>query len=338
MNDSLRLKFCLLTAATAILFVCCLFFGSVSLPAADVWKSLTGNAGASSTIRFIVLEGRLPMAVTALIAGASLAVAGLMLQSSFRNPLAGPSVLGISSGASLGVAVVMLALGGSMSIGGIAAAGNSAIIAGAFAGSMAVTMVMVLLGNMLRSSLMLLITGMMVGYLTSSVIMLLNFWSSAEGIRNYVMWGMSSFSGVSMAQLPVFTIACAIGIAGALCLAKPLDLLLLGNDYATSLGVNMRVVNCVLLLATGLLTAVVTAYCGPVAFLGLAVPHVARLVFPTDCHRILIPATLLTGGALGLLCALMCTLPATGVIPLNAVTPLIGAPVVIWVLCRHKHS
>lgn len=330
------LKFTLMALAMMLLAAACLFFGSVHLDYGEVWRAITCQAGVQPTVRFIVLESRLPMALTALLSGASLAVAGLMLQSSFRNPLAGPSVLGISSGASLGVAVVMLALGGSMSVGSISAAGNTAIVAGAFLGSMAVTLIMVALGHVLRNSLMLLITGMMVGYLTSSVIMLLNFWSSAEGIRSYVMWGMSTFTGISTGHLALFAVLCLAGIVMALLLAKPLDLLLLGDDYAINLGVNMRRVNFLLLLSTGLLTATVTAFCGPVAFLGLAVPHVARLVFPTDRHRVLIPATLLTGAVLALGCCLACALPENGVIPLNAVTPLIGAPVVVWVLCRHK--
>lgn len=334
MNTSL--KFAILAATVVILFGCCLIFGSVDIPAMDVWRCVIGQESTDGIEYFVVVESRLPMAVTALLAGASLAVSGLMLQSSFRNPLAGPSVLGISSGASLGVAIVMLLLGGSMSIGSISAAGNGAVIIGAFLGSMLVTLLMVVLGHLLRNSLMLLITGMMVGYLTSSVIMLLNFWSSSEGIRSYVMWGMSTFSGVSNAQLPVFAGICLIGIAIDLMLAKPLDLLLLGDDYAANLGVNMRLVNALLLFSTGLLTAIVTAFCGPVAFLGLALPHIARIVFPTDSHRILIPATLLSGAAVALGCCLICVLPSQGVIPLNAVTPLIGAPVVVWVLCRHK--
>lgn len=330
-------KFVALAYGVAVLFCLNLFFGSVGLTFGEVWDVVCGRADRLSTASYIVADCRLPMAVTAAAGGAALSLAGLLLQSAFRNPLAGPSVLGISSGASLGVALVMLALGGSISIGGVSSAGNAAVVAGAFAGSMAVTLLMVVLGQVVRNSLVILIMGMMVGYLTSSIIMLLNFKASSEGIHNYVMWGMSTFGNVSNEQLPTFVGLCIAGIVPALLMAKPLDLLLLGDDYARSSGVNMRAVNCLLLSTTGLLTATVTAFCGPVSFLGLAIPHVARLVFPTDSHRLLLPATLLTGAAVALGCNLLCVLPSRGVLPLNAATPLIGAPVIVWVLVRYRN-
>lgn len=331
-----RLKFIFLTATMLLATVANLFFGSVHIPCEEVWKALTGGSVENPVTRFIVLENRLPMAMTALGGGAALSMAGLLLQSAFRNPLAGPSVLGISSGASLGVALVMLALGGSISAGSISATGGTAVIAGAFVGSMAVTMLMVVLARVLRNTLMILITGMMVGYLTSSVIMLLNFKASSEGIHNYVMWGMSTFASVGMNRLPLFAGLCVVGLIPSVALAKPLDLMLLGHDYARSMGVSMQVVNTLLLITTGLLTATVTAFCGPVAFLGLAIPHIVRLIFPTDTHRVVMPATLLTGATVALACNLICMLPARGILPLNSVTPLIGAPVIVWVLWRYK--
>lgn len=276
------------------------------------------------------------MAVTALLAGGGLAVSGLMLQTAFRNPLAGPSVLGINSGASLGVALVMLLLGGTISAGSYTLGGYAAVMVGAFVGSILIMGVLLFLSTVLKNTLMLLITGIMIGYLTSSVIMLLNFMSTAEGVQSYVMWGMSSFNGVSLQQLPLFSAVTIAGLAVALSLMKPLNLLLLGDGYAQNLGVNLRRVRNMLLLATGILTAVITAYCGPVAFIGLSVPHIARLIFRTDNHRILMPGTLMTGSAIALGCNLLCVLPANSVIPLNAVTPLIGAPVVIWVLFKHR--
>ena len=291
---------------------------------------LNGAAG------FIVTGSRLPMAVTALLAGGGLAVSGLMLQTAFRNPLAGPSVLGINSGASLGVALVMLLLGGTISAGSYTLGGYAAVMVGAFVGSILIMGVLLFLSTVLKNTLMLLITGIMIGYLTSSVIMLLNFMSTAEGVQSYVMWGMSSFNGVSLQQLPLFSAVTIAGLAVALSLMKPLNLLLLGDGYAQNLGVNLRRVRNMLLLATGILTAVITAYCGPVAFIGLSVPHIARLIFRTDNHRILMPGTLMTGSAIALGCNLLCVLPANSVIPLNAVTPLIGAPVVIWVLFKHR--
>lgn len=329
------MKFIVVTVLVALLFLLNLFVGSVDIPAADVFDILAGGDGHGAE-GFIVLGSRLPMAVTALLAGVGLAVSGLMLQTAFRNPLAGPSILGINSGASLGVALVMLFFGGALSVGSFSVGGYAAVMAGAFVGSLLIMAILLALSSVLHNDLMLLITGIMIGYLTSSVIMLLNFVSTAEGVQHYVMWGMSSFNGVSLAQLPLFSVMTLVGIVMALLLVKPLDIMLLGAGYARNLGVNLHRVRNMLLLATGLLSAVITAYCGPVAFIGLAVPHISRLIFRTDTHRVLMPGTLLVGGAVALSCNLLCVLPANSVIPLNAVTPLIGAPVVIWVLFNHR--
>lgn len=329
------MKFLGVTSLIVLLFLLNIFFGSVEIPASQVIEILfaSGDHGAAG---FIVKGSRLPMAVTALLAGAGLAVSGLMLQTAFRNPLAGPSVLGINSGASLGVALVMLLMGGTISAGAYTLGGYAAVMAGAFVGSLLIMGLLLFLSTILKNTLMLLITGIMIGYLTSSVIMLLNFMSTAEGVQSYVMWGMSSFNGVSLRQLPLFSLVNVAGLVLSLLLIKPLNLMLLGDSYARNLGVDMQRVRNLLLLATGLLTAVITAYCGPVAFIGLSVPHIARLIFRTDNHRILMPGTLLTGSAVALACNLLCVLPFNSVIPLNAVTPLIGAPVVIWVLFKHR--
>ncbi|MCI8999117.1 MAG: iron ABC transporter permease [Muribaculaceae bacterium] len=318
-----------------VLFLLNLFVGSVDIPAAQVLDILLGGEGHGAA-GFIVTGSRLPMAVTAMLAGAGLAVSGLMLQTSFRNPLAGPSVLGINSGASLGVALVMLLLGGTITAGTYSVGGYAAVMVGAFAGSILIMGLLLFLSTLLRNGLMLLITGIMIGYLTSSVIMLLNFVSTAEGVQSYVMWGMSSFNGVSLQQLPLFSAITIVGLVISLLLMKPLNLMLLGDGYAQNLGVNLHRVRNMLLLATGILTAVITAYCGPVAFIGLSVPHISRLIFRTDNHRVLMPGTLLVGSVVALGCNLMCVLPANSVIPLNAVTPLIGAPVVIWVLFKYR--
>lgn len=327
------MKFIVVGIALIILFMLNLFVGSVTLPVADVAAILMGQ-GCGDTTEFIVLGSRLPMALTAMFAGAGLAASGLMLQTAFRNPLAGPSVLGITSGASLGVALVMLLLGGSISAGTVTVGGYAAVIAGAFAGSLLIMGVLLSLSALLKNDLMLLITGIMIGYLVSSAIMLLNYMSTAEGVQSYVMWGMSTFNGVSLNQMPFFAGLCLCGIIIALFLVKPLNLLLLGDGYARNLGVNLKTIRNMLLLATGVLTATITAFCGPVSFLGLAVPHIARLIFRSDNHRVLMPATLLTGAAVTLVCNLLCVLPADSVLPINAVTPLIGAPVVIWVLVK----
>lgn len=330
------MKFAITTIIVALLFLLNLFIGSVNLPAGEVLDILTGRNEAGGTAEFIVLGSRLPMAITAMLAGAGLAASGLMLQTAFRNPLAGPSVLGITSGASLGVALVMLLLGGTLTAGSFTLGGYGAVIAGAFIGSVLIMGVLIALSSILKNDLMLLITGIMIGYLVSSAIMLLNFVSTAEGVQSYVMWGMSTFNGVAMSQMPLFASLTAAGIVMALLLIKPLNLLLLGDGYARNLGINLGRVRNLLLLATGLLTATMTAYCGPVSFIGLAIPHIARMGFHTDNHRTLMPATLLTGAAVALACNLVCVLPTDSVLPLNAVTPLIGAPVVIRVLIGHR--
>ena len=331
------MKFTILSLSILVLALLNLFIGSVHIPPREVFDILLGNADMDDAHAYIVVANRLPMAVTAIFAGASLAAAGLLLQTAFRNPLAGPSVLGVNSGASLGVAVVMLAFGGSVTVGSLSLSGNGAVVLGAFIGSMLIMGLLLALSSMLRNSLMLLITGIMIGYLTSSVIMLLNFTSRADGIAGYVMWGMSSFGGVSLTRLPLLCGISAVGIILALTLIKPLDLLLLGDNYASNLGIDTRRVRNLLLLSTGILVAVTTAYCGPVSFLGLSVPHITRIFFPTDSHRVLLPATLLTGSAVALICNLICVSPSSSVLPLNAVTPLIGAPVVIWVLLSRRY-
>lgn len=331
------MKFTVTVISVIILFLLNLFVGSVSLPASDVLAILTGHGG-GGTAEYIVLGSRLPMAVTATLAGAGLAASGLMLQTAFRNPLAGPSILGISSGASLGVALVMLLFGGTVSAGVFTLGGYTAVVAGAFAGSMLIMGILLSLSSVVKNDLMLLITGIMIGYLVSSAIMLLNYAASAEGIQGYVMWGMSTFNSVAMDRLPLFGGLVGAGLIIALTLVKPLNLLLLGDGYARNLGINLNRVRNLLLLATGLLTATITAFCGPVSFLGLAVPHIARLIFRSDNHRTLLPATLLTGAGVTLCCNLVCVLPSDSVLPVNAVTPLFGAPVVLWILLRNRRK
>lgn len=323
--------------ALLLLFVLNMLGGSVSIPLSDVCTILFSGSGEGTVERYIITEVRLPQAITAMLCGAALAVSGLLLQTAFRNPLAGPSVFGISSGASLGVALVMLALGGSVSTSLFSVGGFFAILVAAFLGAMVVTAVIFLFSTMVRNSVMLLIIGVMVGYLSSSAITLLNFFATEEGVRSYMVWGMGNFGGVSMAHLPVFTIAIIVGLVGAVMLIKPLNALLLGEQYAENLGINTRRVRNILLVVTGLLTAVTTAYCGPIAFIGLAVPHIARLLLGSENHRRLLPATILCGMVVALLCNLISTLPGdSGIIPLNAVTPLVGAPVIIYVILKKQ--
>ena len=328
----------LLVLLIAVLFALSLLMGAISIPAADVLHILTGQGeGLKPSWQYIVMESRLPQAITATLCGGALAVSGLMLQTAFRNPLADPGIFGISSGAGLGVALVMLLLGGSMSVGAVSISGFVAVIMAAFVGAMAVMMLIFVFSTMVRNNTMLLIVGIMIGYLSSSAIALLNFFATDEGVKSYMVWGMGSFGGVTMQHMPVFASVTLLGIAMSLLLIKPLNALMLGNRYAENLGVSVKGTRNLLLMATGLLTAITTAFCGPVSFIGLAVPHVARLLLQTDNHRVLLPATILTGSVVALLCNIICFLPGeNGVIPLGAVTPLMGAPVIIYVIMKGK--
>ena len=330
--------YCLaLSIVVLVLFCLNLLLGSVSIPAGDVVSILLGHEASKASWQFIILESRLPQAITAALCGAALAVSGLMLQTAFRNPLAGPSVFGVNSGAGLGVALVMLFLGGGLSVGSVSITGFAAILLAAFVGAMMVMAIIFFFSTLVRNSVMLLIIGIMIGYISNSAISLLNFFATDEGVKSYMVWGMGSFSGVSMANMPVFAAVTLAGLLGALLLIKPLNALMLGDRYAENLGVNIMRVRNWLLIVTGLLTAITTAFCGPVAFIGLAVPHIARLLLTTDNHRQLLPATLLCGSIVALFCNLICYLPGeSGVIPLNAVTPLIGAPVIIYVIARKR--
>ena len=314
-----------------------LYWGTVPIPADEVTAILLGGDSADSGWSFIVWESRVPQCVTALLCGAALAVSGLILQTVFSNPLADSSILGISSGASLGVALVVLAGGGSIAAGQFAFSCFLSVVAGAMAGAMVVMLAVLFLSVLIRDGVMLLIAGIMMGYLASSAISLLNFFATDEGVHSFVVWGLGSFGGVSSVQLPAFSAVVVGGLAAALLMAKPLNALLLGPRYAANLGIRVRRVRSWLLVVAGLLTAVTTAFCGPVAFIGLAVPHVARMLSGTANHRLLLPVTLLTGCAMALLCNLLCLLPGErGIIPLNAVTPVWGAPVIIYVLIRWR--
>lgn len=327
----------LLVASIIVLFAINLIVGSVRIPLADVCDILFDKFEGKESWKYIVMENRLPQALTAMLCGASLAVCGLMLQTAFRNPLAGPDVFGISSGAGLGVAIVMLFLGGSVSTTLFTVSGFLAILTSAFIGAIVVTMIILFLSTMVRNSVLLLIVGLMVGYVSSSAVALLNFFASEEGVKSYMVWGMGNFGGVSMNHMQLFALLCLVGIIASIFLIKPLNIMLLGTQYAESLGINIRQIRNLLLVTVGLLTAVTTAFCGPVSFIGLAIPHISRLLFHTDNHQILLPGTVLTGAVIALFCNLICYLPGElGIIPLNAVTPLIGAPVIIYVIIKRR--
>ena len=326
-----------LAVSILFLFGLNLITGSVQIPFADVLDILCGRFMGKESWQYIILENRLPQTLTAILCGASLSVCGLMLQTAFRNPLAGPDVFGISSGAGLGVALVMLLLGGTVSTSMFTVSGFLAILTAAFVGAIAVTALILFLSTMVRNSVLLLIVGIMVGYVSSSAVSLLNFFASEEGVKSYMVWGMGNFGGVSMTHIPLFSVLCLMGIGVSFLLIKPLNILLLGPQYAESLGVSTRQFRNMLLVVVGLLTAITTAFCGPISFIGLAIPHIARLLFRSENHQVLLPGTVLSGAAIALLCNFICYLPGeAGIIPLNAVTPLIGAPVIIYVIVQRR--
>ena len=328
-NRKLHWIYAGLSLAVVALFLLGLFYGDVSIPLRDVVKILLGSYDGKEAWLHIVLESRLPQAVTALLVGASLAVSGLMLQTLFKNPLAGPSILGISDGANLGVAIAMIYLG---------AASYLTTIIAALVGAFVVLLIILGFSRKVSSNVMLLIIGIMVGYLASSVISILNYHASADKVHQYVMWGMGDFSGVSLSKLPWLAGFSLAGLFSAVLLIKPLNALLLGEAYATNLGVNVRRARLLILICTGVLTAVATAFCGPVSFIGLAVPHIARLLLGSSNHRHLLPVTLLSGSCIALLCSILTVLPDSGtVLPLSAITPIIGAPVIIYVIVNRKN-
>lgn len=328
--------YCLgLTFVIFALFILNLVMGSISIPVEDTFRILLGEDDVKPSWQYIILNSRLPQALTAILCGGALAASGLMLQTAFRNPLAGPSIFGINSGAGLGVALVMLFWGGSISAGSVSLSGFVAVLVAAFIGAMLVMMLIFFFSTIVRNHVMLLIIGIMIGYISNSAISLLNFFATDEGVRSYMVWGLGSFGGVSMKMMPVFASITLLGLAGSLMLIKPLNALMLGDRYAENLGINIIKVRNWLLIVTGILTAITTAFCGPVAFIGLAVPHIARLLLTTDNHRSLLPATILMGAVIALLCNLITILPGeSGVIPLNAVTPIMGAPVIIYVILK----
>ena len=327
----------LLALFTVVLFITNLLYGSVHIPMGEVINILFGGEPEKASWGYIILESRLPQALTALLSGAALAAAGLMLQTAFNNPLAGPDVLGINAGAGLGAAIVLLLFGGLVPTGNLYLGGSLALVGAAFIGALFVTLIIIFFAARLRSHAMLLIIGMMIGYIVSSAVSLLNFFSTAEGVQSYLMWGMGNFGGVSRNSIPFFAALILIGIGIAISLIKPLNALLLGERYAENLGINIRNTRLLLLLSTGLLVAVTTAYCGPISFIGLAVPHMARLLLGTGNHRSLMPTTILCGSLIALLCNLISTLPGdNGLLPLNAITPIIGAPIIIYVIVSRR--
>lgn len=331
----------LLIASIFLFFFLNLLLGSVSIPAKSVWNVVWGIGEESEIVRNIILKSRVPQALTAIVAGAGLAVSGLQMQTVFRNPLAGPSVLGISSGASLGVAFVVLLSG---ALGGVALSklgfmGEVALTVAAIIGALAVMALIVYVSQKVKGNVTLLIIGVMIGYLASAIIGVLKFFSVEEDIRAYVIWGLGSFARVSGDQMMLFVCIMLVLLPASFLLIKTLNLLLLGDGYARNLGLNIKRARFLVISCAGILTAIVTAYCGPIMFLGLAVPHLSRALFQTSDHRVLMPASLFTGSSLALICNLIARMPGfEGALPVNSVTALVGAPVVVYVLFNKRKN
>ncbi len=321
-----------------LLFPTALLVGSVWIEPAEVCDALFAPERAGETARFIVWEARLPQALTAVLSGMALAVSGLVMQSLFANPLADPSLLGVSSGASFGAAVALLCGGAGAAAVGLASWGGVLLtVVAAFAGALGVIALLLACSALLRGNLALLIAGVMIGFALSAVISLMSFLATEDGLHSYLLWGMGDFSGVGMRLLPLYAALALLPTLAVLSRPHLLDALLLGDDYAANLGVRVRRERTLLLLLTGLLTASVTALCGPISFVGLAVPHIARLFSRTAVHRRLLPATCVWGADVALLSLVLTHLPGTrGLLPLSAVTPLLGVPVVFYILLKRR--
>lgn len=328
-----------LAAGLVAMFLLNLVVGSVNIPLDDIVRVLLGGEASKDTWTNIILKIRLPEALTAMLAGAALSVSGLMMQTFFRNALADPYVLGISSGASMGVALVVMGVGsaGGTLLAGIGLTGDLLITAAAAAGASVTLLIVLVVARRIQNNAMLLIIGLMFGYFTGSLVSMLLYFTITERIQVFVNWSFGTFSGVTWGQMPVFIPPIVAGLTLALLLAKSLNALLPGETYARSMGLNIGRARLAIILATALLAGTVTAFCGPVGFIGIAVPHLCRGLFRTSDHRNLIPATILLGGIAALVAALMAELPGSNIVlPLNAVTALMGAPVVLWVLLRQK--
>lgn len=329
-----------LVLAIAALAIVNLLIGSVQIPVDDVCRILVGDT--SHEIWYnIVWKSRLPQVLTAIVAGAGLAVSGLQMQTVFRNPLAGPSVLGISNGSALGVAFVVLLSGrlGGVALSRLGYLGEAAMSVAAIVGALSVMLLIMWIAQRVKGNVTLLIIGVMIGYLANAIIGVLKFLSPEEDVKAFVVWGLGSFSRVSGDEMVLFVVLMAIFIPLSFLLVKSMNLLLLGDKYAANLGLNIRRSRMLVILSSGILVAIVTAYCGPIMFIGLAVPHLARAIFRSSDHRILMPATALCGAVLALLCNFIARMPGfEGALPVNSVTALVGAPIIASVLFRRRQS
>jgi iron complex transport system permease protein len=321
------------------IFLLSLAVGSVNIPLEDIVSILMGGEPAKATWTNIILKFRLPKALTATLAGAALAVSGLQMQTIFRNPLAGPFVLGISSGASLGVALMVLTVGttGSTLLAGLGLLGDFGLVMAASLGAALVLVLVLALASRVHT-VTLLILGLMFGYTASALVSVLLYFSLAEQVQAYISWTFGSFAGVTWSQMKVFAPTVVVGVGIALASVKPLNALLLGEAYARSMGLTVQRARLLILTSAAILAGATTAFCGPIIFLGVAVPHLCRSIFNTSDHRVVVPAAILMGGIIALVADLVAQMPGSQtILPLNAITSLIGAPVVIWVILRQQN-
>lgn len=341
MNCRKTILLLLIIISIAVFFMLNLLLGSVHIPLSSVWNILWGISKEQDGWQNIIWKSRFPQALIAMVAGAGLSVSGLQMQTVFRNPLAGPSVLGISSGASLGVAFIILLSGqlGGVALSRLGYMGEAALSIAAIAGALSVMALIVYVSQKVKGKVTLLIIGVMIGYVASAIIGVLKYFSVEEDIRAYVIWGLGSFARVSGDQVTIFVIIMVILLPLSMLLIKTLNLLLLGDNYARNLGLNIKRSRLLVITCAGVLIAIITAYCGPIMFLGLAVPHLCRGIFNTSDHQVLMPATLFMGAALALACNIIARMPGfEGALPINSVTALVGAPVVAWVLFHKRKN
>jgi iron complex transport system permease protein len=331
----LRMVFISLLLLLLVFFLLDIFFGSVSISASDVFKILFQNE--ESPLKTIILDFRIPKALTALIVGIALSLSGLQMQTLFRNPMAGPDVLGISSGASLGVAFVILGFSANMSAESLRGLGNWILIAASWIGAGAVMILIMSISARVRDIMTILIIGIMLSSGISAIVTIMQYFSAESLLKAYVIWTMGSLGNLTSDQLNVLLICVSAGILLSLLSAKMLNAVSLGENYATSIGLNVKLSRLVIFISTSILAGSVTAFCGPIGFIGIAVPHISRILLRTSDHKILIPGTILTGGIIMLISDIISQLPGSeSVLPVNSVTSLIGIPVVIWVIFRNR--
>lgn len=329
--------FSVLFAAVLLLFLLDISLGPLNIPMKEVFRSLTGQPVSKDTWEFIILNYRLPKSITAILVGMGLSVSGLLMQTLFRNPLAGPDVLGLSSGSSLGVAFVIMGAGLLPGVAGMFLISSYGIILASCLGSFAVLITLLFVARRLRDTTATLIVGLMFGSFSSAIVGVLTYFSTAEQLQKFTFWALGNLGNLSWTSIIILTVATAIGLVLGMASIKSLNTMLLGENYARSLGLNLRKSRLTIIFATSILAGSITAFAGPIAFIGLAVPHMTKLIFQTSEHRILFWGTLLCGAIIMLVCDMLCQFPGTEtILPINAITSIIGAPVVIWLVVRKR--